>query len=73
MLSVRVIPFHHVFRFKLEYHHGVVIYLVDDLYNIYTSNMPTDENTLIATIHADDTAIVSSNSDSKIASQNLPY
>lgn len=44
--------------------------LLPDLYNIYTVEIPNSENTLIAT-YADDTAILSSHSDSKTAYQNL--
>lgn len=44
--------------------------LSPDLYNIYTADIPNSENTLIAT-YADDTAILSSHSDSTIAYQNL--
>lgn len=44
--------------------------LSPDLYNIYTADIPNSENTLIAT-YADDTAILSSHSDSTTAYQNL--
>jgi len=40
------------------------------LYNIYTSDMPTSNQTLLATF-ADDTAIFASNNDSDTASHNL--
>ena len=44
--------------------------LSPDLYNIYTADIPNSENTLIAT-YADDTAILSSHTDSKTAHQHL--
>jgi len=44
--------------------------LSPDLYKIYTTDIPNSENTLIAT-KVDDTAILSSHSDSTAAYQNL--
>lgn len=44
--------------------------LSPDLFNIYTSDFPTTNNTTIAT-YADDTAILTSDTDPKIASSAL--